>query len=45
MLEYRIDVSEFQDNIDWTKVKADGIDFAMVRAGSVSYTHLPRAGP
>lgn len=33
MLEYGIDVSEFQDNIDWTKVKADGIDFAMVRAG------------
>ena len=33
LLEYGIDVSEFQDNIDWAKVKNGGIDFAMVRAG------------
>jgi GH25 family lysozyme M1 (1,4-beta-N-acetylmuramidase) len=28
-----IDVSTFQGNIDWAKVKRDGIDFAMIRGG------------
>lgn len=28
-----IDVSEFQGNIDWDKVKADGIKFAILRVG------------
>ena len=28
-----IDVSEFQRTIDWEAVKADGIDFAIIRAG------------
>jgi len=28
-----IDVSEFQGEIDWEAVKADGIDFAMIRLG------------
>ena len=28
-----VDVSEFQRNIDWEKVKADGIDFAIIRVG------------
>lgn len=27
-----IDVSLFQGNIDWKKVKADGVDFAMIKA-------------
>lgn len=28
-----IDVSKWQKDIDWKKVKADGIDFAMIKAG------------
>jgi GH25 family lysozyme M1 (1,4-beta-N-acetylmuramidase) len=28
-----IDVSKWQQNIDWQKVKADGVEFAMLRAG------------
>lgn len=28
-----VDVSGFQGEIDWTAVRADGIDFAMIRAG------------
>lgn len=28
-----IDVSEFQDDIDWKKVKEDGVDFAFLRIG------------
>ncbi len=28
-----VDVSKYQTNIDWKAVKADGIDFAMIRAG------------
>ena len=37
-----IDVSQHQGSIDWRKVKASGIQFAMLRAGygAVSYTHL-----
>lgn len=30
---YGIDVSHFQGNIDWEKVKKDGIQFAMLQAG------------
>lgn len=33
-----VDVSLFQDEIDWARVAGDGIDFAMVRAGSRSYS-------
>ena len=33
-----IDVSKYQGNIDWAKVKAAGIKFAMVRVGYGSYT-------
>ena len=34
-LQYKtgIDVSRFQGDIDWEKVAADGIDFAIIRAG------------
>ncbi|MBQ6420736.1 MAG: glycoside hydrolase family 25 protein [Clostridia bacterium] len=32
-----IDVSVFQGNIDWEAVKADGIDFVMLRAGYRGY--------
>ncbi len=32
-----VDVSVHQDNIDWTKVKESGIDFAMVRLGYRGY--------
>ena len=28
-----VDVSDHQDQIDWEKVKADGIDYAIIRAG------------
>ena len=35
-----IDVSVYQENIDWNAVKASGVDFVMIRVGSVSYTHL-----
>lgn len=32
-----IDVSKYNTNIDWNKVKADGIDFAIIRAGYRGY--------
>lgn len=32
-----IDVSYFQYNIDWNKVKADGIDYAIIRVGYRGY--------
>lgn len=32
-ITYGIDVSYYQGNIDWKKVKADGIDFAIIRVG------------
>ncbi|MBP3270897.1 MAG: hypothetical protein J6M17_01555 [Ruminococcus sp.] len=38
---YGVDVSQFQYNIDWNKVKADGIDFAIIRLG---YRGWGRAG-
>ena len=28
-----IDVSKWQPKVDWHKVKADGIDFAIIRVG------------
>ena len=30
-----IDVSEFQGNIDWTKVKNDGVEFAILKLGNI----------
>ena len=30
-----IDVSEFQGNIDWNKVKADGVEFAILKLGNM----------
>ncbi len=32
-VKHGIDVSEFQGNIDWQKVKASGVDFAIIRVG------------
>lgn len=32
-----VDVSEYQKEIDWEKVKADGVDFAMIRLGYRGY--------
>ena len=33
MVEYRgIDVSLFQGDVDWRKVRADGVEFAMIKA-------------
>ncbi len=32
-----VDVSTFQGDIDWNKVKADGIDFAIIRVGLRGY--------
>lgn len=38
VVSYRgIDVSSFQGDIDWKKVKADGVDFAMIRVGYRGY--------
>lgn len=34
---YGIDVSSFNGNIDWKKVKNDGISFAIIRAGGRGY--------
>lgn len=36
--ELGIDISEFQGNIDWQKVKNDGIKFAFIRCGGRGYT-------
>ena len=33
-----IDVSEFQKEIDWAAVKADGVEFAMIRTGYRGFT-------
>ena len=30
-----IDVSEFQGSIDWSKVKNDGIEFAILKLGNI----------
>lgn len=32
-----IDVSKYQQNIDWNKVKADGVDYAFIRVGLRGY--------
>ncbi|MGN1002840.1 MAG: GH25 family lysozyme [Oscillospiraceae bacterium] len=37
-VRYGIDVSEHQGQIDWARVAADGIDFAMIRAGYRGYS-------
>ena len=34
-----IDVSKYQGRIDWPAVRADGVEFAMVRAGYGMYAH------
>lgn len=34
-----IDVSKYQGQIDWTAVRAGGVEFAMVRAGYGMYAH------
>lgn len=36
-LKIGIDVSKYQDTIDWNAVKKDGIDYAMIRAGFRGY--------
>ncbi len=36
-VHYGIDVSEYQGTIDWAKVAADGVEFAMIRCGYRSY--------
>lgn len=42
-----IDVSQYQQNIDFKKVKAAGIDYVIIRAGFGKYairkTHISRA--
>lgn len=37
-VRYGIDVSEYQGKIDWARVAADGVDFAMIRAGYRGYS-------
>ena len=37
-----IDVSQYQNDIDWEKVKADGIDFAIIRVGGRGYSEAGR---
>ncbi len=32
-IHYGVDVSSYQPNIDWAKAKADGVEFAIIRAG------------
>ena len=32
-IHYGVDVSSYQSNIDWAKAKADGVEFAIIRAG------------
>lgn len=36
-IAYGIDVSKYQETIDWKAVKNDGIDFAIIRAGFRGY--------
>jgi hypothetical protein len=33
-----VDVSSYQGDIDWARVKADGVDFAILRVGGRGYT-------
>ena len=37
VLRYGVDVSQWQNDIDWAKVKADGVDFAIIRVGYRGY--------
>lgn len=37
-----IDVSQYQKNIDWSKVKADGIEYAIIRIGGRGYAENGR---
>ncbi len=37
-VRYGIDVSYYQNGIDWQKVAADGVDFAIIRVGYRGYT-------
>ena len=37
-VRYGIDVSQYQGNIDWAQVAADGIDFAIIRCGYRGYS-------
>lgn len=37
-VHYGIDVSTYQGKIDWAKVAADGIEFAIIRCGFRTYT-------
>jgi len=37
-VKYGIDVSSWQGDIDWNKVAADGVDFAMIRVGYTGYS-------
>lgn len=32
-IHYGVDVSSWQEDIDWAKAKADGVEFAIIRAG------------
>lgn len=34
---FGIDVSQYQGNVDWNRVKADGVDFAVLRLGYRGY--------
>ena len=38
IISHGIDVSVYQDNIDWAKVKSDGIDYAFIRAGGRGFS-------
>ena len=38
-----IDVSSFNNNVDWQKVKSQGIDFAMIRAAFGWYDEVADA--
>ena len=40
-----LDVSTYQNNIDWQKVKADGMDFAIIRSGYRSYGSEGKLNP
>ena len=35
---FGVDVSSYQGDIDWARVKADGVDFAILRVGGRGYT-------
>ena len=39
-----IDISNWQEDVDWARIKADGIDFAIIRAGGRGYRICTFAG-